>query len=669
MRGTWISRLRQGAKKLLRDHGGNAMMLTAAALVPVVGIVGSGIDIGRAYMAQLRLQQACDAGVLAGRRTMAAGTYSDTAKGEANKMFNFNMPNDIYGSKNVIFASQAQGVSDVAGTASATLPTMVMYIFGTNEFNLAVSCTAKLEISNTDVMLVLDVTGSMNDTNAGDSANKMTGLQNATIDFFKTLTDAQVGDGRLRFGVVPYSSTANVGNIIYKKNPAWLADAVTLPSREPVTKDVWNNTSTVTSTDYTATAPVPDGGSSNPSWTNTGASGNANTSAKCAALVPNGNYPDPALLINTSDTVSGNPEIDGNTRVTEYDSKRTYEYYTYRYTWSSSKGCREQQLRMTFTRTYTVTKTETLSKVFDNKYTYKNRTFPVADIKNGTTSLVTNVGDYGQAQSNVWSGCLMERQTDDFASNETAPADALDMDVDLKPTNDAFTQWSLLIPEIAFARAAHPSTQPSSTDKVVAVGDVTTNDKTKGNWQNYSKYWADGWGVCPAPAMKLTTMTKADQTSFSTYIKSLKPLGGTYHDAGLVWGIRLLSPTGLFADENAEAPNKRTIGRHIVFMTDGAMAPNMGNLTFQGYEYLMHRVGGTDDAALKARHNNRFLQLCATAQSKQITVWVVSFGVGTDVNLDKCASSGKALESKNTAQLNENFQTIARQISKLRLSQ
>ncbi|MDK2760434.1 MAG: pilus assembly protein [Sphingopyxis sp.] len=669
MRGTWISRMRQGAKKFLRDQGGNAMMLTAAAIVPVVGIAGSGIDIGRAYMAQLRLQQACDAGVLAGRRVMAAGTYTDAAKAEANKMFGYNMPNNIYGSQNVVFTSKAQGVSDVAGTASASLPTMVMYIFGTNQFNLAVECTAKLEISNTDVMLVLDVTGSMNDTNAGDSVNKITALHNATIDFFKTLTEAQIGDGRLRFGVVPYSSTANVGQILYKKDPSWLADSVVLPSREPVTKDVWNTTSNVTSSDYSETAPVVDGGASNPSWTNTGSTGNANTSARCGNLTPPDDYPDPALLINTSDTVTGNPEVDGNTRVTEYDSKRTYQYYSYRYIWSN-KACRLQQLRTTFTRTYKVTKTETLSKVFDNKYTYKDREFNVADIKNGTTSLVTNVGDSGQAQSNVWGGCVMERQTDDFAANETAPSTALDMKVDDKPTSEDATKWSLLIPEIAFARASHPANQPASNSaRVLNYSDVTTNDKTRGSWQNYSKYWADGWGVCPAPAMKLTTMTKSDQSSFETYIKSLKPIGGTYHDAGMVWGVRLLSPTGLFADENAEAPNKRTIGRHIVFMTDGLMAPNMGNLSFQGYEYLMGRVGGTDDAALKARHNNRFQQLCAAAQSKQITVWVVSFGIGTDANLDKCASSGKALEAKNSAQLNENFQTIARQISRLRLSQ
>ncbi len=61
-------------------------MLTAAAIVPVVGIVGSGIDIGRGYMAKLRLQQACDAGVLAGRRYMgAAADYGSEAEAEPRR--------------------------------------------------------------------------------------------------------------------------------------------------------------------------------------------------------------------------------------------------------------------------------------------------------------------------------------------------------------------------------------------------------------------------------------------------------------------------------------------------------------------------------------------------------------------------------------------------------
>src|SRR3546814_20608710 len=62
------------------------------------------------------------------------------------------------------------------------------------------------------------------------------------MDFFDTLTTADIGDGRLRFGVVPYSSTANVGHILAEKDPDWLSDYTILPSRSPVIRYNWSGT-------------------------------------------------------------------------------------------------------------------------------------------------------------------------------------------------------------------------------------------------------------------------------------------------------------------------------------------------------------------------------------------------------------------------------------------
>lgn len=660
MRGTIFSRLRLGTNRLLRDKRGNAMFLTAAAALPVIGLVGSGVDIGRAYMAQLRLQQACDAGVLAGRRAMAGSTYSTAAQAEADKMFDYNYADGAYGSTDVTFTSVAQGASSVSGTATATLPTALMQIFDFDEFDLAVSCAAKLEISNADVMMVLDVTGSMAQTNVGDTINRITALKDATMDFFDTLTGAEMGDGRLRFGVVPYSSSANVGSILYAKNPSWLSDNVLLPSRTPVFKVVWGNATTEQSEEYT------DGNTTYGSYSNV-STVNGQTSSTCGNLEPpSDTTPTPSGSPNSNQTAQ---YVDGNgNRITTYDTNQTYTYYNYRYTWSSSR-CRLQRRVATFARTYTTTVTETPTQSFDNKYTYQDRVFDVSQAKAGS-AIETDTGDSGTTVSNTWGGCVMERGTEPFGPTEAAPADAHDMDVDSAPTSDDDTKWKVLIPQIAFPRASSPGSTPSTTGSItVNSSSVSSSTSTNGSWQNYSRYWSNGWGVCPAAAMKLTTQTASDRSSFNTYIQSLQPLGGTYHDAGMVWGVRLLSPDGMFADENSTAPNNRPISRHIVFMTDGQMAPNMGNLSFQGYEWLMKRVGGTSDSNLTTRHDNRFAQLCERAKAKNITVWVVSFGVSLNSSLTNCATPGKAYQANNAAQLNENFQAIARQISKLRLSQ
>lgn len=534
MRGTIFSRLRPGASTLLHDQSGNALIITAAALLPILGIVGSSVDIGRGYMAQLRLQQACDAGVLAGRRAMAGGDYGTPQKAEATKMFNINFPNGIYGSQAASFTSRPSGTSDVTGVASARLPTAIMFIFGNEKFDLSATCAAKLEISNTDVMLVLDVTGSMSRTNSGDSVSKIVGLRNAAMVFFDTLTKAEIGDGKLRFGVVPYSNTVNVGAILYKANPAWLSDSVDMPTRFP-----------------------------------------------------------------------------------NFDKNNKFKDYTYR-----------------------------------------NETRSVAGGKGGGT-LKFNTGDKGVDKSATWDGCIIERATTPFNATTTAPAAAYDMNIDMVPTSDDATKWKMFLPDFAFTRS---SSSPSTGSDKNSFGENADD--------------GDDTAACPVPAMKLTEMNDAGKAEFTSKIASLKPQGYTYHDTGMAWGARLLSPTGLFAGENAVASNNRPISRHIIFMTDGEMTAPMDNYSHQGEERSSGRIGATSDSNAVARHNNRFVQLCEKAKNMQVgdndakvTIWVIGFGVTLNSQLTQCATPGKAYQTGSAEKLKTIFQSIADQISRLRLSQ
>lgn len=629
MRGTIIRRFRQGARKLLRDQRGNTMFLTAAAVVPLIGFVGSAVDIGRAYMAELRLQQACDAGVLAGRRSMAGGTYDSVAQAEANKMFNFNYPDDSYGSHGVGFTSEASGASDVTGTASAVLPTALMHIFGKSEFDLSVNCTAKLEISNVDVMLVLDVTGSMSRANGSDTVTKIEGLRTAAIDFFGTLTDADIGDGRLRFGVVPYSSSVNVGQILLAKNAGWLADEVELPSRTPKTKIVY----TTTDFDESNIVDTPNADVFDKDL------------GKCKGGLPADTTPQPGEP--NANLTEQYVDAEGN-RTSYYDVERTYSYYKYKQ-FTSNGQCREGRWIASFKRTSKTTVTETPTKVFDDKYIYENRSFDTRPLKAGST-IQSDTGDKAALATTSWAGCIIERGTTKFGPTETAPADAYDMDIDLIPTSDPETQWKLFLPSVTYDRGQETPFTSSS------------------DYKNFVEKGGD-YAACPVPAMNLTVMTKADAGTFANYINSLQPKGYTYHDAGMAWGARLMSPTGLFASENATADNGRPISRHIIFMTDGEMMTPRSNLSHQGQESSMPRIGATSDDNAISRHNNRFVQLCKAARDRGITIWVVSFGVGSNSNLNKCASSGQAYEADDSEELNENFQSIARQISKLRLSQ
>lgn len=180
------------------------------------------------------------------------------------------------------------------------------------------------------------------------------------------------------------------------------------------------------------------------------------------------------------------------------------------------------------------------------------------------------------------------------------------------------------------------------------------------------------WGNCPAAAKKLTTMTESDRSTFESWLDELEPIGGTYHDAGLVWGLRLISPDGMFKDENSAAPNSRPIGRHIIFMTDGEADARASILSHQGYEVVDRRVSGsstTSNADMKVRHQARFAALCEQADAKNITVWVIAFATTPDKEVRECATAGKLYVAQSRSELIAAFNNIAGQISRLRLAQ
>jgi Flp pilus assembly protein TadG len=650
MRGTVFSRLRLGTNSLLRDKRGNAMMLTAAAIVPVLGMIGSGIDIGRAYMAQLRLQQACDAGVLAGRRAQAGGTYTDAAKAEANKMFAFNYTAGAYGSTGVTFSSQALNASDVTGSASARLPTEIMKIFGFDDFNLAVTCTAKLEVSNTDIMMVLDVTGSMDTVNSGDSISRIEALREASIDFFDTLTTADMGDGRLRFGIVPYSNTVNVGAILLEENPSWIADTATLPTRV-ANFDAWGTGTTNTGSPSGTTYPGnPTSGSNWSSWSNFGS---GITQANCS--IPTQAAGGTASKSGAARSTQTDQYVDGNgNRITTSNVEQDWTYTRYEYRWNTGSNPNRCQ-RRTRPHIYTETSPSTLTQppAFSS-FTYKNANLDVGPAKYGN-ALTFKTGTRGVEETFSWDGCIVERQTTPFGPTATAPSDAFDMSIDLVPTSDPATQWQMFLPEFAYSRASQSETTSTSTSNVNSFGDQADS--------------GSDIAACPPQAMRLTTMTAADRADFVARIDALRAFGFTYHDVGMLWGARLLSPTGILAGDNATAPNNRPINRHIVFMTDGEPTAPRNNFSFQSEERSTGRIGASSDTDAVNRHTNRFQQICAQARGNNTTIWIVSFGTSLTTNLRNCASPGAAYQANNAAQLNEQFQAIARQISKLRLSQ
>jgi len=224
------------------------------------------------------------------------------------------------------------------------------------------------------------------------------------------------------------------------------------------------------------------------------------------------------------------------------------------------------------------------------------------------------------------------------------PAGAWDLDVATVPYDDA-TKWRPMWPEMVYARGV-PAPELNSVN-------------------NYGR--PDSY--CSAqPASKLAVRTRQN---VQDYVDDLNPDGSTYHDLGMVWGIRMLSPLGIWGSENTTAPNNKPISRHLIFMTDGQMAPRDDIYSAQAYEDADRKLMGSTTPTtsnLTTRHNARFQALCNLARANNISVWTVAFGTSAPTNLTSCADPGQSYIATNAAALQSQFQVIASKIAKLRLS-
>ncbi|MCB2089712.1 MAG: Tad domain-containing protein, partial [Sphingomonadaceae bacterium] len=114
-------------RELKLDTSGNMLALGALGLLVTMSLVGGGVDMSRAYKAQSRLQAACDAGVLAGRKAVRTNGFDDNAEDEAEDYFNNNFDEDEQGATDTSFiASSPDNGNTVNGTATSDVQSTVM---------------------------------------------------------------------------------------------------------------------------------------------------------------------------------------------------------------------------------------------------------------------------------------------------------------------------------------------------------------------------------------------------------------------------------------------------------------------------------------------------------------------------------------------------------------
>ena len=362
--------------RLRKDTRGMTMAMMAMGLIMLAGMAGSAVDIGRSYLVKTRLQQACDAGVLAGRRAMTSAAVDTPVVNQARNFFNQNFATGEASATNVTFtpvAATGANAGQITATATATVPMSVMQLFGMTNIDLTVDCDARLEVSNTDVMMVLDVTGSMAECPdgsycGGGAGSKIEGLRAAVVDFYDTVAAATNANARFRLGFVPYSQSVNMGvdpftntNILPSN---WMVTSTPYQSRVAnMDLDGWTGTTTF-------------GG-----WTEQtyGSSINNSNCTKYGNNQSFGSYsPAGTTDVNTDNSNPNNAQAPGTlyTEIQPTDVRRNYERVTNSYGGNSTCKRRWRKATTTYVRN---------GRYAFSSWDYKQMSYNVASYTAGTS--------------------------------------------------------------------------------------------------------------------------------------------------------------------------------------------------------------------------------------------------------------------------------------------
>jgi len=202
-----IVTLRAFLRRFRDDTKGSMALFMAAGLMATVGAIAVATDTSRGYLVKARLSQALDAAGLAGGRVMYSPTQRDA---DINMYFNANFPSGYM--EAVVSGPNITPIGDdvIAISASATVPTTLTRIFGIDTFNVSAQTEITRATTALDVVLAIDMSGSMTTSDAGGGQTRIQAARGAAVELVNILFGADEIKSLLKIGVVPWNSKVNV---------------------------------------------------------------------------------------------------------------------------------------------------------------------------------------------------------------------------------------------------------------------------------------------------------------------------------------------------------------------------------------------------------------------------------------------------------------------------
>lgn len=217
---------RRSVARFSRDEEGSLLVFGMTLFLLMVMLGGLAVDLMRYEQRRTALQQTIDRSVLAAASLTQNLDPEDVVRDYFSKA-------GLEQYLRTVTVTEGINFRNVNATADANLTPFFAHMVGIDEFVVPADSEAEQKITDVEIVLVLDVSGSMNE--ATGSTTKIAALRKAASDFVATVK-AKDTQNRVSIAIVPYNAQVNLGpdlrgkfNATYQHGLSGI-DCVELPS-------------------------------------------------------------------------------------------------------------------------------------------------------------------------------------------------------------------------------------------------------------------------------------------------------------------------------------------------------------------------------------------------------------------------------------------------------
>ncbi len=195
---------------LIKNQKGSILVQTALAGTVFVGMLGVGVDLGRAYLYRAQLSGALDAAALAGAKAF----HSASRDAEIQAFFDSNFDSTFMdGTVDPLVITEVDTATKTLDVStSAEVSTVFMRVFGFDTVDVAASAETTSKQTGLQLVMVLDNTGSMRSSDSGTT--RINALKSSAKALVNNLFGDDATNDKLEIAVVPYVTTVNVGHLL-----------------------------------------------------------------------------------------------------------------------------------------------------------------------------------------------------------------------------------------------------------------------------------------------------------------------------------------------------------------------------------------------------------------------------------------------------------------------